>query len=415
MGTKDPSESGVGSGDAPVRRGGYTILRFTAHPFNPPMASRSDSASRSPEGPILEATRLSRSFGDQVAVRELDLTVSRGEYFCIVGPSGSGKSTLLRMLAGFERPDAGEIRLAGMRVDQLPPERRDLNTVFQGYALFPHLSVGDNVAFGLRMKGVPRGDRKRRMEDALELVGLAGFQGRTPATLSGGEQQRVALARAVVNRPSVLLLDEPLAALDRKLRHRMQGELRRIQGEVGITFLHVTHDQQEALRLADRLAVMRQGRFLQVGPPPQVYHRPATHFVATFLGSANLLEGVRVEGDPPRVRLDAGPILTVEGGVGLPEVGGAVLLAVRPEAIQVGEGGGSGGTPLNRVEGRLERRQELGGIEELFVRMGPLLVEVHLPASRSRALPETGDPVTLVLDPADLVPLEGPSAEAEAE
>jgi spermidine/putrescine transport system ATP-binding protein len=378
------------------------------------MPPRPDSAARSSEGPVLEATRLSRNFGDQVAVRELDLTVSRGEYFCIVGPSGSGKTTLLRMLAGFERPDAGEIRLAGTRVDQVPPERRDLNTVFQGYALFPHLSVGDNVSFGLRMKGVPRGERKRRVEEVLELVGLAGFQGRAPATLSGGEQQRVALARAVVNRPSVLLLDEPLAALDRRLRHRMQDELRRIQGEVGITFLHVNHDQQEALRLADRLAVMRKGRFLQVGPPPQVYHRPATPFVATFLGSANLLPGVRVDGAPPRVRLDAGPILTVEGGDGLPEVGCAVLLAVRPEAIQVDGGGGNVGTRVNRVEGRLERRQVLGGIAEIFVRLGPLLVEVHLPASRSRSLPAPGDPVTLVLDPADLVPLKGPSTETGA-
>jgi ABC-type Fe3+/spermidine/putrescine transport system ATPase subunit len=362
---------------------------------------------------VLEATGLCRRFGDQVAVWELDLAVVRGEYFCIVGPSGSGKSTLLRMLAGFERPEAGEIRLAGVQVDGLPPERRDLNTVFQGYALFPHLTVEENVQFGLRMKGVAPGDRRRRASEALDLVGLAGYGPRKPATLSGGEQQRVALARAVVNRPAVLLLDEPLAALDRKLRLRMQDELLRIQRDVGITFLHITHDQQEALRLADRLAVMRRGRFLQVGPPSHVYHRPSTPFVADFVGNANLLEGIRLEGLPPRVRVEEGVVLELPAnpelpdGFRLPAPGERVELAIRPEAIglaRLEEGAGPGGGG-NRIQGRLERRQALGGVEELTVQVGLLRLEVHVAAARSRSLPQPGEPVTLTLAPEDLVPL----------
>ncbi len=360
--------------------------------------------------PVLEARALARRFGEKVAVHQLDLTLSRGEYFCIVGPSGSGKTTLLRMLAGFETPDEGEIRLEGTRVDGVPPERRDLNTVFQGYALFPHLSVEENVGFGLRMRGVARMERRLRVEEALSLVGLGGYGPRRPGTLSGGEQQRVALARAVVNRPAVLLLDEPLAALDRKLRFRMQDELRRIQGEVGITFLHITHDQQEALRLGDRLAVMHQGRFQQVGPPAEVYHRPATAFVAGFLGTANLLQGVRVPGEPPRVEVAEGIHLEVRPTGGLPEVGAAVQLAIRPEAVGlepgVEEGGGPGPVPLpNRLSGRVVGRQPLGGMEELRVRVGALELEVHRATSPSRDLPREGAPVTLHLDPADLVPL----------
>lgn len=377
----------------------------------------SSSPSGLPDPYVLEASGLCRRFGEQVAVSELDLAVARGEYFCIVGPSGSGKSTLLRMLAGFERPDAGEIRLAGVQVGRLPPERRDLNTVFQGYALFPHLTVEENVQFGLRMKGVAPGDRRRRASEALELVGLAGYGSRKPATLSGGEQQRVALARAVVNRPAVLLLDEPLAALDRKLRLRMQDELLRIQRDVGITFLHITHDQQEALRLADRLAVMRRGRFLQVGPPSQVYHRPSTAFVAGFLGNANLLEGTRLEGWPPQVRLEEGVVLELPenpelpDGFRLPAPGERVELAIRPEAIglagreagpedEARPGGGE-----NRIQGRLERRQALGGVEELTVQAGQLRLEVHVAAARSRSLPQPGEGVTLILPPEDLVPL----------
>ncbi len=361
--------------------------------------------------PVLEARALARRFGEKVAVHRVDLSLSRGEYFCIVGPSGSGKTTLLGMLAGFETPDQGEIRLEGTRVDRVPPERRDLNTVFQGYALFPHLSVAENVGFGLRMRGVGREERRSRVEEALTLVGLGGYGPRGPGTLSGGEQQRVALARAVVNRPAVLLLDEPLAALDRKLRLRMQDELRRIQGEVGITFLHITHDQQEALRLGDRLAVMHQGRFQQVGPPAEVYHRPATAFVAGFLGTANLLHGVRIPGEPPRVEVEGGIRLEVGATGALPEVGASVQLAIRPEAVGVeaaeaAEAAGKAPGPApggNRLAGEVVDRQPLGGVEELRVRVGGLELEVHRPTSPSRALPQRGARVTLHLDPADMV------------
>jgi spermidine/putrescine transport system ATP-binding protein len=373
-------------------------------PLAPTPSPRPDSTG---DPPVLEGLGLTRRFGDTAAVAGVDLAVARGEYFCIVGPSGSGKSTLLRMLAGFETPDTGEIRLAGRRVDGLPPEKRDLNTVFQGYALFPHLSVAENVGFGLRMRGIPREERRRAVQEALSLVRLGGYGERFPRTLSGGEQQRVALARAVVNRPTVLLLDEPLAALDRKLRTRMQEELRRIQREVGITFIHVTHDQQEALRLGDRLAVMHEGRFLQVGPPARVYQRPATTFVADFLGTANLLDGVVAEGGGSTVRVGDGILLTVAADDGLPPPGSRIRLALRPEAVGLLPGAGADG-PGNVLRGRVERREAVGGFEELFVRVGPLLLEVHLASSPSRRVPGSGEEVHLWVDPSDLVLLQDP-------
>jgi putative spermidine/putrescine transport system ATP-binding protein len=225
-----------------------------------------------------------------MAVDGIDLEVAEGEFFTMLGPSGSGKTTLLRIIAGFERPDDGTVELAGVNVTANPPNRRNVNTVFQDYALFPHMSVMENVEYGLRIRKVAKGERRRRAQDVLDMVRLTGLAGRKPAQLSGGQRQRVALARAIVNQPEVLLLDEPLGALDLKLRQEMQIELKRIQQEVGITFVYVTHDQEEALTMSDRLAVIESGRVEQVGPPVEVYERPATEFVAGFIGVSNILD-----------------------------------------------------------------------------------------------------------------------------
>ena len=239
---------------------------------------------------VLDA--VAKHFGDAVAVHEASFAVPRGEFFSMLGPSGCGKTTTLRLIAGFEAPTAGRIVLDGVDVSKTPPYRRNVNTVFQQYALFPHMSVADNVAFGLRSKRVPRADIDRRVGEVLDVVRMTAFVGRKPAQLSGGQQQRVALARALVNRPAALLLDEPLAALDLKLRQAMQLELKRIQRETGVTFVFVTHDQEEALTMSDRVAVMSDGWVEQIGTPEEVYHRPQTAFVAGFIGEANLLAGL---------------------------------------------------------------------------------------------------------------------------
>ena len=235
----------------------------------------------------------------------MDLVVHLGEFFTLLGPSGSGKTTLLRMIAGFERPDAGRIELAGRDVTSVPPHLRDTNTVFQDYALFPHMSVAQNIGYGLRIKGVPNAERNKRVERALDMVRLTGLGRRRPNQLSGGQRQRVALARAVINEPEVLLLDEPLGALDLKLRQEMQIELKQIQKEVGITFVYVTHDQEEALTMSDRVAVMSNGKIEQIGSPVEVYEQPASEFVAGFIGISNVLlrEGVRFVVRPEKIRM----------------------------------------------------------------------------------------------------------------
>jgi putative spermidine/putrescine transport system ATP-binding protein len=233
---------------------------------------------------------VTKAYGDVIAVDDLALEVAPGEFFTMLGPSGSGKTTTLRLIAGFELPDEGRVLLKGADVTRQPPFARDVNTVFQDYALFPHLTVGENVAYGLKVKRVKRAERNRRSAEALQLVRLGGLEGRKPSQLSGGQRQRVALARAIVNRPRVLLLDEPLGALDLKLRQDMQIELKRIQQEVGITFVYVTHDQEEALTMSDRMAVFNNGRIEQVGAPADVYEHPETEFVAGFVGVSNVLE-----------------------------------------------------------------------------------------------------------------------------
>jgi putative spermidine/putrescine transport system ATP-binding protein len=267
--------------------------------------------------PDISLRGLTKRYGDFAAVDGVDLDVAQGEFFTLLGPSGSGKTTTLRLIAGFATPDAGTVELRGKDVGALPPYARDVNTVFQDYALFPHMTIGENVEYGLRIAKVPKPERKQRAGEALELVRLPGYEDRKPSQLSGGQRQRVALARAIVNRPKVLLLDEPLGALDLKLRQEMQTELKRIQGDVGITFVYVTHDQEEALTMSDRLAVFNQGRIEQVGAPAEVYEHPANAFVAGFVGVSNVLEraGRRFTVRPEKVRLDPdGNGLHVEEG-----------------------------------------------------------------------------------------------------
>jgi spermidine/putrescine transport system ATP-binding protein len=303
---------------------------------------------------VVVLDRVVKHFGSMVAVDGLSLEIRRGEFFSMLGPSGCGKTTTLRMIGGFEAPTEGMVRLDGQDVTDLPAYRRNVNTVFQSYGLFPHLSVFDNVAFGLRRKKVAAKEVERRVTEALELVNLAGYGKRRRAQLSGGQQQRVALARALVNRPQVLLLDEPLGALDLKLRKQMQLELKRIQKEVGITFVFVTHDQEEAMTISDRIAVMNKGRIEQLGPPEEVYERPATMFVAEFLGASNLLDGT-YRGDQDGwglVELASGATIRIPAAPGR-QTGERLRAGVRPEKIQILTAGDGLMTNQNAVAGTL--------------------------------------------------------------
>ncbi len=287
-------------------------------------------------GTALELRGVSKRFGEVAAVDDVSLQIADGEFFSLLGPSGCGKTTTLRMIAGFELPTGGEIYIQGQPIGSTPPHRRHVNTVFQSYALFPHLTVAKNVEFGLEMHHVPREERARRVAQALQLVRLESFGNRRPRQLSGGQQQRVALARALVNEPSVLLLDEPLGALDLKLRKELQLELTSLQDRVGITFVYVTHDQEEALTMSDRIAVMDKGKVLQVGTPTEIYERPCCRFVADFIGESNFLEGVvlGMAGNRVTVRLDQG--VTVEGMSPRPATpGSAVTVSVRPEKLRL--------------------------------------------------------------------------------
>jgi putative spermidine/putrescine transport system ATP-binding protein len=260
-----------------------------------------------PAASDIEVSGARKTYGDVVAVADVDLAVGAGTFFTLLGPSGSGKTTTLRLIAGFERPDAGRIRLAGEDITDLPPYARDVNTVFQDYALFPHMTVAENVGYGLRVKGVPRAERNRQVDDVLKTVRLDGYGGRKPVQLSGGQRQRVALARSIVNRPKVLLLDEPLGALDLKLRQEMQLFLKALQRDLGMTFIYVTHDQEEALTMSDQVAVFNEGRIEQVGAPEEIYERPATEFVAGFVGTSNIVErdGRRLCVRPERISFDS--------------------------------------------------------------------------------------------------------------
>ena len=353
--------------------------------------------------------RVTKRFGTAEAVRALTLDVERGEFFTLLGPSGCGKTTTLRMVAGFEAPSEGRILIDGRDVSDEPAFNRPTNTVFQSYALFPHLSVEDNVAFGLRRSGVDREEVRRRVGEELERVGLVGEARRRPRQLSGGQQQRVALARALVNRPKVLLLDEPLGALDLKLRKTLQVELGRIQREVGITFLYVTHDQEEALTMSDRIGVMNRGVIEQVAVPEAVYDRPATPFVAGFIGVSNLMPG-RVEG-PHAIRLDSGALVPLPAN-GSPAAGARCHCVVRPEKLEVVPVGGPTDGPA--VEGVLHSSLYLGTATQLGVelpdgvRMTALVPNADEAARR--LLPAVGDPVRLSwsTDHMHVIPEEAP-------
>ena len=323
--------------------------------------------------------RVTKDFGETVAVDDVSLDIADGEFFSLLGPSGCGKTTTLRMIGGFEEPTRGTIFLEGRDVTDLPAYKRDVNTVFQSYALFPHLNVFENVAFGLRRKKMHGGEVTRRVQDALRLVDLQGFERRKPSQMSGGQQQRVALARALVNHPKVLLLDEPLGALDLKLRKQMQLELKRIQNEVGITFIYVTHDQEEAMTMSDRLAVMRLGRIEQVGAPEEVYERPETEFVASFLGASNLLDGELKEGNDgvAAVLLAGGDVVHLPGDLAPFDVGTALKVGVRPEKITIESEQGSEalGSGWNSVSGLL-RMSTYIGVSHQYKVEGPLQNEL---------------------------------------
>jgi spermidine/putrescine transport system ATP-binding protein len=305
----------------------------------------------------VELRAISKVYADRLsagraftAVRALDLGIRAGEFFTLLGPSGCGKTTTLRMIAGFETPTSGELLIQGQPMQAVPPNRRPVNTVFQNYALFPHLTVTENVGFGLAVQRVPRAERERRAAEALELVRLPALGRRRPDQLSGGQQQRVALARALVNRPAVLLLDEPLGALDLKLRKEMQLELKQLQSQVGITFIYVTHDQEEALTMSDRIGVMNGGELLQVGDPVTVYENPATRFVADFIGETNFLPGAveSVESEAALVAV-AGRAMPAQAGDGPLARGQAVTITVRPEKVLLTPADGSGRAGLAGV------------------------------------------------------------------
>ncbi len=348
---------------------------------------------------------LVKRFGDVVAVDGIDVHMPPGEFFTLVGPSGCGKTTTLRMIAGFERPTSGRILLDGVDVAQTPPHRRNVNTVFQSYALFPHLNVVDNVAFGLKYKRVTREERRRRVSEMLELVRLPGFEGRKPSQLSGGQQQRVALARALILRPRVLLLDEPLGALDARLRKELQVELKALQSEVGVTFVFVTHDQEEALTMSDRIAVMSEGRVEQAGPPQAVYEEPATLFVADFLGVSNLIaaEATAADGAGCTLRVGARTLRADQGAIG---ARGEVKAMIRPERVRVEPHGSEG---ANRLPGMVEHAVFLGSFRELHVRiLGGGLVTAIAPNDGAPLPYAQGAPVTLHL-PAEAIRVLAPS------
>jgi spermidine/putrescine transport system ATP-binding protein len=342
--------------------------------------------------------RVSKHFGDVAAVDDLSLDIAEGEFFSMLGPSGCGKTTTLRMIGGFEEPTLGTVYLGGRDVTDLPPYKRDVNTVFQSYALFPHLNVFDNVAFGLRRKKVGKNEVDTRVKDAMALVDLIGFEGRRPPQMSGGQQQRVALARALVNSPKVLLLDEPLGALDLKLRKQMQLELKRIQQEVGITFIYVTHDQEEAMTMSNRLAVMRHGKIEQLGPPEDVYENPATEFVAGFLGASNLLEGEVKEttADTSTVSLSAGGAVRLPSGRIPSDASGRIKVGVRPEKISIRRGGVEAPPGHNAITGTVTMSTYIGVNHQYKVEApGGTIMTVYVQNLGAEEDPRQGEQVTL--------------------
>jgi spermidine/putrescine ABC transporter ATP-binding subunit len=358
----------------------------------------------------VELRGIAKSFGSAPAVHPLDFSVRDGEFLSILGPSGSGKTTLLRMIAGFEQPDKGTISIGGREVSRLSPDRRNLGVVFQSYALFPHMTVLDNVGFGLRMRGIMKRDRNTRAAEALALVGLSGFEGRLPRQLSGGQQQRVALARAIVFEPDVLLLDEPLGALDLKLRKRMQLELKQLHRTLKRTFIYVTHDQEEALTMSDRVAVMDGGRVLQVDTPEAIYHNPSSSFVAEFLGESNLIPGTVCGGrnsETARFKGPAGMYFDLPR-IGRIEADVPALLSVRPERVIISETDGEAGTVI--FAATLEAVVFKGAWISVVARIGSGTRCEALISNDGRAmlkLPAPGQVVRMAFRPQDARLLEG--------
>jgi spermidine/putrescine transport system ATP-binding protein len=349
-----------------------------------------------------------------VAVDHIDLEVKDGEFFSLLGPSGCGKTTTLRMIGGFEEPTSGTIELQGDDVTWLPAYKRNVNTVFQNYALFPHLTIYENVAFGLRRKKVADADVKQRVTEMLELVELPGYEGRKPSQISGGQAQRVALARALVNKPAVLLLDEPLGALDLKLRKQMQVELKRIQQEVGITFIYVTHDQEEAMTMSDRIAVMNQGRYEQLGDPEVLYERPKTRFVAGFLGVSNLLPATREGRDNGHAGFKLGDGTTVRVPSTLLEGReGHLALGVRPEKIRLFEPNDDVPPGLNRISGTISHASYLGVSTQYIVSLPDghrvTVYEQNVQRATKAELWDSGESVVLAWAPEHCFVVEDPS------
>ena len=339
-----------------------------------------------------------KSFGDVRAVDDISLEIAEGEFITLLGPSGCGKTTTMRMIAGFEEPDSGTILLRDTDVVGIPPNKREVNMCFQHYALFPHMSVAENIAYGLRLRKVPKDERRRRVDEMLEMVGLAGYGSRRPGQLSGGQQQRIALARALVNRPAALLLDEPLGALDVKLRKAMQLELKRIQHELGTTFVYVTHDQEEALSMSDRIAVMNAGVIEQLGPPRQIYEHPETPFVADFVGVLNGLDFRvdEVSGEDLLMRIgDRERIVAPRAGVDVGQ-GATLLVAVRPERIWLRGEDATFEAHASRITGTIAQVVYLGTLTQFHVdtALGRRLI-VHELSDASLSEAHEGDHVTL--------------------
>jgi spermidine/putrescine transport system ATP-binding protein len=362
----------------------------------------------------IQLDRVAKRFGEVTAVDEVSLDIAAGEFFSLLGPSGCGKTTTLRMIGGFELPSSGRILLRDRDVTRDPPDKRAVNMVFQHYALFPHLTVGDNIAFGPKRQGLPKDEIRRRIGEGLALVRLEGYEKRKPNQLSGGQQQRVALARALANRPNVLLLDEPLGALDLKLRRQLQVELKRIQSEVGITFVYVTHDQEEALTMSDRIAVMNAGRVEQLGTPEELYERPRTRFVADFIGTSNFLSGAieSVEGLTAVVRLAGGDrcVTAIERGLG---VGHAVELSVRPETVILRAMHGAGPTgAVGTINATVEQAAYLGGNIQYLVRSPSGLSLTALAPTSGDRIP-VGDGVEVTWSPGDALVLAEPPVSQE--
>jgi len=345
----------------------------------------------------VSAKGVSKLFGTFKALDDVSIDFDDGGFYGLLGPSGSGKTTLLRLIAGFEFPDAGTISIGGEAVERVPTEKRDVGMMFQSYALFPNMSVFDNVAFGLTVRRLPASEIRKRVGEALDLVRLGGLDQRRPHQLSGGQKQRVALARAIVIRPRVLLLDEPLSALDKALRTGMQVELKRIQREIGITTIFVTHDQEEALTLSDRIGVLREGKLVQEGAPRDIYERPNSAFAATFLGDANLFEGVVEEG---AVRLAGGPLMRTDDP--LPAAGAPVTVAVRPERMTVRLEGDDSGAEHNEIGAQVEAAIFAGNSLTYHLKRGEMPIRVFV-QNTGAAPVAAGMPVRLTWQPAHTI------------